>query len=139
MVQKSGDHQLRLVVYPSIYKDLYIPGGAGFLPSTVSCYFFGALPTKEQPFRVVGCRNTYSRLNQGQLDAGFKISNGPKQNNDISLDWLGNQVSYRDLQEFLSFKVVSPPQCQSGKGISTRSDILMETKFFEINKYPRGN
>jgi len=28
MVQKSGDHQLRLVVYP-------IPGGAGFLPSTV--------------------------------------------------------------------------------------------------------
>ena len=35
MVQKSGDHQLRLVVYPIIYKDLYIPGGAGFLPSTV--------------------------------------------------------------------------------------------------------
>ena len=35
MVQKSGDHQLRLVVYPIIYKVLYIPGGAGFLPSTV--------------------------------------------------------------------------------------------------------
>ena len=32
MVQKSGDHQLRLVVY-SI---LYIPGGAGFLAPTVS-------------------------------------------------------------------------------------------------------
>ena len=29
-------HQLRLVVYPIIYKVLYIPGGAGFLPSTVS-------------------------------------------------------------------------------------------------------
>ena len=28
-------HQLRLVVYPIIYKVLYIPGGAGFLPSTV--------------------------------------------------------------------------------------------------------
>ena len=28
-------HQLRLVVYPTIYKVLYIPGGAGFLPSTV--------------------------------------------------------------------------------------------------------
>ena len=28
-------HQLRLVVYPIIYKVLYIPGGAGSLPSTV--------------------------------------------------------------------------------------------------------
>jgi len=32
---KSGDHQLRLVVYPNIYRVLYIPGGAGFQPSTV--------------------------------------------------------------------------------------------------------
>ena len=28
-------NQLRLVVYPVIYRVLYIPGGAGFLPSTV--------------------------------------------------------------------------------------------------------
>ena len=28
-------HQLRLVVYPIIYKVFYIPGGAGFQPSTV--------------------------------------------------------------------------------------------------------
>ena len=28
-------HQLRLVVYPIVYRVLYIPGGAGFLPSTV--------------------------------------------------------------------------------------------------------
>jgi len=35
MVQKSGLHQLRLVVYPIIYRVSYIPGGAGFLPSTV--------------------------------------------------------------------------------------------------------
>ena len=34
MVQKSGVHQLRLVVYPIIYKVLCIPG-VGFLPSTV--------------------------------------------------------------------------------------------------------
>ena len=39
MVQKSGEHQLRLVVYPIIYKVLYIPGGAGFLPSTVCSYY----------------------------------------------------------------------------------------------------
>ena len=26
MIQKSGDHQLRLVVYPMIYRVLYIPG-----------------------------------------------------------------------------------------------------------------
>ena len=35
MVQKSCVHQLRLVVYPVIYQVLYIPGGPGFLPSTV--------------------------------------------------------------------------------------------------------
>ena len=35
MVQKSCDHQLRLVVCPTINKVLYIPSGAGFLPSTV--------------------------------------------------------------------------------------------------------
>ena len=32
MLQKSGEHLLRLVVYPTIYKALYIPGGClGFL------------------------------------------------------------------------------------------------------------
>ena len=35
MVQKSGIHQLRLVVYPIIYRVIYIPGAVGFLPSTV--------------------------------------------------------------------------------------------------------
>ena len=39
MVQKSGNHQLRLVVYPIICRVLCIPGGAGFLPSTVFHYF----------------------------------------------------------------------------------------------------
>ena len=36
--KKSRVHQLRLVVHPNIDKVLYIPGGAGFLPSTVSWY-----------------------------------------------------------------------------------------------------
>ena len=31
-------HQLRLIVYPIIYRVLYISGGAGFLPSTVSTF-----------------------------------------------------------------------------------------------------
>ena len=36
--------QLRLVVYPSIFQVLYIPGGAGFLPSTVGlCAFQGSM------------------------------------------------------------------------------------------------
>ena len=30
-------NQLRLVVYPIIYREFYIPGGAGFLSSTVWC------------------------------------------------------------------------------------------------------
>ena len=29
-------HQLRLVVFPIIYRVSYIPGGAGFQPSTAS-------------------------------------------------------------------------------------------------------
>jgi len=39
MVQKSGLHQLRLVVYLIVYKVFFIPGGAGFLPSTVAWEF----------------------------------------------------------------------------------------------------
>ena len=35
MVQKSGLHQLRLIVYAIIYRVFYIPDGAGFQPSTV--------------------------------------------------------------------------------------------------------
>ena len=35
MVQKSGVHQLRLVVYPIIIRVLCIRGGEGCLPSTV--------------------------------------------------------------------------------------------------------
>ena len=32
-------HQLRLVVYPIIYRVLYIPGGVGFQPSTVGTQY----------------------------------------------------------------------------------------------------
>ncbi len=34
---RNPANQLRLVVYPTIYRACYIPGGAGFLPSTVFC------------------------------------------------------------------------------------------------------
>ena len=46
MVQKSSDHQLRLVVCPIIYKVLYIKGGAGCLPSTVVSWHLLFLVTK---------------------------------------------------------------------------------------------
>ena len=40
---RNPANQLRLVVYPIIYRVLHIPGGAGFLPSTVCvCLFFGS-------------------------------------------------------------------------------------------------
>ncbi len=35
----NGKILLRLVVFPVIYKVLYIPGGAGFQPSTVGAFF----------------------------------------------------------------------------------------------------
>jgi len=38
-------HQLRLVVYPIIYRILYTPGGVGFLPSTVGLQNLGMIAT----------------------------------------------------------------------------------------------
>ena len=47
--KNSGDHQLRLVSYPIIYRVLYIPGGLlGFLPSTVFPKFCDFTPKKGQ-------------------------------------------------------------------------------------------
>ena len=48
--RKSGVHQLRLVVFPSIYRVSYIPGGAGFQPSTVSQLFGTMICFWEEPF-----------------------------------------------------------------------------------------
>ena len=39
MAEIRRENQLRLVVYPIIYRVSYIPGGAGFLPSTVVVVF----------------------------------------------------------------------------------------------------
>jgi len=50
---KSGDHQLRLVVYPIVYRVSYIPGGAGFQPSTVVHIF--VLYLYFRTLRLVGC------------------------------------------------------------------------------------
>ena len=45
-------HQLRLVVYPTVYRVLYIPGGClGFLPSTVS----SQLEENSLFYDIVGC------------------------------------------------------------------------------------
>ena len=44
MVQKSGVHQLRLVVDPTIYRVLYIPGGAGFLNHQQYEYIWSIIP-----------------------------------------------------------------------------------------------
>ena len=43
MVQKSGEpvDMINIHKYPIIYRVLYIPGGAGFLPSTVWKHFSG--------------------------------------------------------------------------------------------------
>ena len=50
-------HQLRLVVYPITYKVLYIPGGAGFLPSTVTKFrsSLGDWDFFEEFIRGLGC------------------------------------------------------------------------------------
>ena len=43
---RNPANQLRVVVYPIIYKVLCIPTGAGFLPSTVSQMFIELLPSR---------------------------------------------------------------------------------------------
>ena len=60
-------HQLRLVVYPIIYRVLYIPGSAGFLPSTVLALphvFWGASPTARWFFCAGGVRADGSEARQ---------------------------------------------------------------------------
>ena len=42
---RNPTNQLRLAVYPIIYRVLYIPGGAGSLPSTVCWVSQGKDPT----------------------------------------------------------------------------------------------
>ena len=56
-------NQLRLVVYPTIYRALYIPGDARFLPSTVAPVDFGdaKLWVIATPHQV----ETYSRICSG--------------------------------------------------------------------------
>ena len=54
MVQKScTSYQLRLVVFPIIYKVLYVPVGAGFLPSTVPLKDFWRCQTWRQSAPVL--------------------------------------------------------------------------------------
>ena len=45
MLQKSGDHQVRLVVYPMIYMVSYIPGGDRWISSTKSRIVIDSLRT----------------------------------------------------------------------------------------------
>ena len=40
----TNTNQLRLAIFPIIYKVFYIPGGAGFQPSTVVRLFFFVSP-----------------------------------------------------------------------------------------------
>ena len=58
--QKKTANQLRLVVYPIIYEVLYIPGGAGFLPSTVSSFLGQGVELQTQ--RKVTVKQKYSTL-----------------------------------------------------------------------------
>ena len=58
---RGSTHQLRLVVYSIIYRIFKIPGGAGFLPSTVSvntmlfwCCSIQTIQRKELMFPVDG-------------------------------------------------------------------------------------
>ena len=63
-------HQL-IVVYPIIYKVFYIPGGAGFLPSTVH---------RSMTFHNVNC---------DKLDRTF-----PKICSNLSTEWLDARLNH---------------------------------------------
>ena len=49
MVQKSGDHQLSLVVYPIIYRVFYIPGGDRRISSINSSTGRDTIPRRSSP------------------------------------------------------------------------------------------
>jgi len=61
-------HQLRLVVYPSVYKVLHIPGGAGFLPSTVW----------NLKLKVVTCQDRKTRIQNSSTFKPVRLSKPKK-------------------------------------------------------------
>ena len=63
MVQESGEYQLRFVLYFQGLRN--IPGGAGFLPSTV--WLNETKPMQTYPPKIIQCKNTPTRQNLGPL------------------------------------------------------------------------
>ena len=51
---RNPANQLRFVAYPIVYRVLYIPGGAGLLPSTVSSKFDPKMDTLNAQYRKKG-------------------------------------------------------------------------------------
>ena len=85
---KSGDHQLRLVVFHIIYKVLYIPSGAGFLPSTVF------------PVQILQAMEAKKDIARDSEDYVFLIT--PSQQSAVSvsfLSWDGKSKKLRIIWE----------------------------------------
>ena len=69
MVQTSGDHQLRLVVYPIIYRVLYIPGGWPWDFWTINSMTANlpmnwASPKRTWKFPLIGDQNWWSEKDE---------------------------------------------------------------------------
>ena len=72
--KKSGDQQLRLVVFPIIYKALYIPGGFSRRisePSTV-WWVFSSEPGLDGRPRAIGSNSKLPTFNDQILAVGWK-------------------------------------------------------------------
>ena len=83
---KSGDHQLRLVVFHIIYKVLYIPSGAGFLPSTVF------------PVQILQAMEAKKDIARDSEDYVFLIT--PSQQSAVSISFLSWDGKSKKLRMF---------------------------------------
>ena len=84
MVQKSGIHQLSLLIYPVIYWVLHVPGGClGFLPSTVNMLETFPRPitriVSNMPRAFLGGHAVWYLANLENCDTVMEVKNGSLQ------------------------------------------------------------
>ena len=125
---RNPANQLRLIVYPIIHKVLYIPGGTGFLPSTVSLTHLDHF-SQENPLYLGNHQGEKSVKSSGELShlgGGFNLSNST--NLRLNKNEIWNYFQPPKFQKFkwkISF---------SKKWIISTSLDFLVLSFFEISQ-----
>ena len=132
-------HQLRLVVYPIIYKVFYIPGGAGFLPSTVRAWGSLEFPLRSSvdPLIVQNRFQTFTKLEPNDNNHSNNNNNNTSNNNNNHNNnyiWYIYQIWHQ--QRFTNFntKHQTPNTSHHLRSVDTPLKCHPKGKLFELEK-----